>query len=203
MPALEALQDRFSACNTQTFGISIDSVYCHAYWAASLGGVTYPLLSDFNPKGAVADSFGLYLSAAGITDRATVIIDANGVVQHVSSVTPAGKRDIAALAELCEGVDKAYGKPLPGSKKPAGVSGEMLLYVKNGCPFSRAALNARVNLHLESVIKPRFIDEDESALAALEKLTGKKQVPCLVTDGVPMHESGDIVAKLATAVTGF
>lgn len=203
MPALEALQDRFSACNTQTFGISIDSVYCHANWAVSLGGISFPLLSDFHPKGAVADSFGLYLSAAGITDRATVIIDGDGVIQHISSVTPSGKRDIAALAELCEGVDKAYAGTLGESKKAAGLSGELLLYVKNGCPFSKATLNARANLHLESNIQTRFIDEDDAALAALEGLTGKKQVPCLVIDGTPMHESADIVAKLATAVTGF
>ena len=99
---MEDLLDRFHAANTQVLGVSIDSIYCHANWAMSLGGISFPLLSDFNPKGAVADSYGLYLDEAGIDDRATVIVDATGVVRHVSSVTPSGKRDIAELAGLRE-----------------------------------------------------------------------------------------------------
>ncbi|MBW2578727.1 MAG: redoxin domain-containing protein, partial [Deltaproteobacteria bacterium] len=103
MPALDALQGRFEAAHTQVVGISIDSVYCHANWADSLGGISVPLLADFHPKGAVAEAFGLYLADNGITDRATVIIDADGVVQHISAVGPGGSRDIDELAGLAEG----------------------------------------------------------------------------------------------------
>ena len=74
-----------------------------------MGGVTFPLLADFNPKGEVAKAYGLFLEAAGITDRATVIVDKDGIVRHVSSVGPAGKREIADLAALCEGVDAEHG----------------------------------------------------------------------------------------------
>ena len=105
---MEALQDRFLAANTQVLGVSVDSTYCHANWAMSLGGVSFPLLADFHPKGEVAKAYGLYLDGAGITDRATVIIDADGVVRHVSSVGPGGKRDIAELAGLCEQLDQNY-----------------------------------------------------------------------------------------------
>ena len=48
--------------------MSIVSVYSNAAWAAALGGVSIPLLSDFHPKGAVASSMGCYLDQAGITD---------------------------------------------------------------------------------------------------------------------------------------
>ena len=77
MPALEALLNRFEAANTQPLGISVDSIFCHANWAGSIGGITFPLLADFHPKGAVADSYGLYLDPLGITDRATVIVDSS------------------------------------------------------------------------------------------------------------------------------
>ena len=36
------------------YGVSIDSVHSHANWGRELGGVSFPLLSDFEPKGAVA-----------------------------------------------------------------------------------------------------------------------------------------------------
>ncbi len=38
-------------------------------------GISYPLLADFHPRGAVADKFGVYLADKGITGRAIVIVD--------------------------------------------------------------------------------------------------------------------------------
>jgi len=67
VPETEALISRFHAAHTQVLGISVDSIFCHAGWAQSLGGISFPLLADFNPKGAVAESYGLYLKDAGIT----------------------------------------------------------------------------------------------------------------------------------------
>ena len=87
---MEALLQRFQAAHTQVLGVSIDSVYSHANWGRDLGGVSFPLLSDFEAKGAVAQRFGVYLDGPGITDRATILIDSGGVVRHASSATPAG-----------------------------------------------------------------------------------------------------------------
>lgn len=58
-----------------------------------MGGVTFPLLADFHPKGDMAKKYGVYLEDKGITDRATVIIDKNGAVRYAVSVTPAGQRN--------------------------------------------------------------------------------------------------------------
>ena len=84
MPEVEALLPRFRAAHTQVLGVSIDSVYCHANWARDLGGISFPLLADFEPKGAAASEYGLYLDSPGIDDRATVIVDVSGTVRHVS-----------------------------------------------------------------------------------------------------------------------
>jgi len=148
----------------------------------------------------VAASYGLYLEGAGITDRATVIIDAGGTVRHVSSVTPAGSRDIAELAALCEGVDREHGAGLPPFSDPAGLK-EGTLYIKSKCGFSLRALNARVNLHLEDRLRVVNISEDAAGLARLKELTGQEQVPCLVLDEKPMHESDEIVRRLAGLAT--
>jgi alkyl hydroperoxide reductase subunit AhpC len=41
-------------------------------------GIHYPLLADFQPRGAVAAKYGVYLEDKGITGRAISIIDRNG-----------------------------------------------------------------------------------------------------------------------------
>ena len=97
MPDIEKNIDAFKAEDTQVLSISVDSKYCHENWAASIGGISYPLLADFHPKGAMADQYGLFLSDKGITDRATVIIDKQGVVQYAHSVGIGGLRKAEEL----------------------------------------------------------------------------------------------------------
>jgi peroxiredoxin len=73
---------QFEQLGAQVLGISVDSVWTHDAFAKSLN-VTYPLLADFNPKGAVASAYGLYLGDKGISKRATVVIDKAGKVSWV------------------------------------------------------------------------------------------------------------------------
>ncbi len=80
MPSYEADLGRFEGADTQVLGISVDSIPSHVAWAKSLGGITYPLLSDFEPKGAVAKAYGAYRGADGITERALFVIDKSGTI---------------------------------------------------------------------------------------------------------------------------
>src|SRR5215813_7763382 len=82
MPSYEADLSRFEGADTQVLGISVDSTPSHVAWAKSLGGITYPLLSDFEPKGAVAKSYGAYRLADGIAERALFVIDKEGKVAY-------------------------------------------------------------------------------------------------------------------------
>jgi hypothetical protein len=198
---LEALLPRFRAAHTQVLGVSVDSVYCHANWARDLGGISFPLLSDFEPKGAVAKSYGLYLEGPGITDRATVIIDSSGVVRYAESVTPAGVRDIEALAAQCEKIDKPASGQTVDFEEPPGVPEGCVLYVKSQCGFSRATLLARENLHLAGQIQVRNVSEDPQAERDLEKAVGKTQAPCLIIEGKPILESDEIIKRLVDCAT--
>ncbi len=81
-------------------GVSVDSKFSHKAWADSFGGIRFPLLSDFHPKGAMAKAYGLYLEDAGITDRATVLVGKDGTVLWSESVTPQGARDPNQLLEV-------------------------------------------------------------------------------------------------------
>jgi mycoredoxin-dependent peroxiredoxin len=74
---------QFEGLNAQILGISVDSAWTHKAFAEKLG-IQYPLLADFHPKGAVSGKYGLYLQDKGITNRATVIIDKDGIVRYVN-----------------------------------------------------------------------------------------------------------------------
>ncbi len=83
MPSYEADKERFEAYDTQVLGISVDSIPSHVAWAKSLGGISYPLLADFNPKGEVAKSYGAWRDADGITERALFIVDKEGKIAYI------------------------------------------------------------------------------------------------------------------------
>jgi glutaredoxin len=68
--------------NTQVLGISVDSADCLRAWAESLGGVTYPLLSDFWPHGKVAELYGV-LREEGYSERALFVVDKRGIIRYV------------------------------------------------------------------------------------------------------------------------
>jgi len=70
---------RFAQLDAQILGISVDSAWSHKAFAEKMG-ITYPLLADFQPRGAAADKFGVYLADKGITGRAIAIIGRDGKV---------------------------------------------------------------------------------------------------------------------------
>jgi alkyl hydroperoxide reductase subunit AhpC len=95
--------DQFKAADTQVLGVSIDSKFSHDNWAKSLGGISYPLLEDYHPKGSMATSYGTYLENKGFAARSTVIVDKQGFVRY--SVMANGERDISTLLAECQKVN--------------------------------------------------------------------------------------------------
>jgi glutaredoxin len=82
MPSYELDLQKFEGYNTQVLGISVDHGPCLKAWAESLGGISYPLLSDFWPHGAVAQKYGV-LRVEGYAERALFIVDKQGIVRYV------------------------------------------------------------------------------------------------------------------------
>lgn len=79
-------------------GISVDSVHSHRAFADELGGLTFPLLADFHPKGEVIQNYGLWRKDKGTSRRAIVIVDRAGLVRHVEVITK-GPSDVEAVLE--------------------------------------------------------------------------------------------------------
>ena len=75
----EALED-FRAQGATLYGVSTDASYSQTAFREKLG-VSIEQLSDFEPKGAMSKAFGAYFEPAGMTNRALVITDPDGVVR--------------------------------------------------------------------------------------------------------------------------
>ena len=80
MKAYQADIAKFEATDTQIFGISVDSVPANKEFANKIG-VTFPLLSDF--KRTVVKQYGVFNEEGGYGNRATFVIDKDGLIQHI------------------------------------------------------------------------------------------------------------------------
>jgi peroxiredoxin (alkyl hydroperoxide reductase subunit C) len=73
---------QIEAMGAVLLGISVDSSWTHRAFREKLG-LTFALLSDFEPKGAVTRSYGAYLEGAGHGNRSLVLVDREGRVRWV------------------------------------------------------------------------------------------------------------------------
>ncbi len=78
----------FEAYDSQLLGISVDSVHSHRAYAEQRN-LQFPLLSDFEPKGAVARSYGIYNPEKGNSRRSLFVIDGDGIIRW-SYLAPGG-----------------------------------------------------------------------------------------------------------------
>lgn len=100
MKSLEKNKEVFDSLNTTAVGISCDTVPSKKAWAKSLGIESTRLLSDFWPHGKVAETYGIFRSKYGTSERANIIIDQNQKVAFVK-VYPVGQLpDIKEVIEV-------------------------------------------------------------------------------------------------------
>src|SRR4030095_14807597 len=59
MALYNEMLDEFRRFQAELFGISVDGAWCHAAYAKQ-NKLRFPLLADFEPKGAVASAYGVY-----------------------------------------------------------------------------------------------------------------------------------------------
>jgi peroxiredoxin len=93
----------FHRYGAQLVGISVDGVWCHAAFARDRK-LHFPLLADFEPKGAVARAYGAYRDHEGVTERALFVLDKDGVIRWSYSspigVNPGADGILEALEAL-------------------------------------------------------------------------------------------------------
>jgi len=103
MALYNEMLSEFKHFNAELLGISVDGAWCHAAFSRDRK-LHFPLLADFEPKGAVARLYGVYRQGEGICERALFVIDAAGVIywSYVSpvGVNPGAEGILSALEEL-------------------------------------------------------------------------------------------------------
>ena len=96
-------QAAFVSDDVQVLGISCDSSAAQKVFADQ-EGLTYPLLADYWPHGAVAQTYGAFNDQLGFAIRGSFVIDKAGVVRWAVLNGPGEARNaddyVGALAEL-------------------------------------------------------------------------------------------------------
>jgi len=97
------LLGEFDRHDAVVLGVSVDSVWCHAAFVAARN-LPFTLLSDFEPKGAVARRYGVYNGERGYCHRALFVIDRTGVIRWRQAFplleNPGADGILSALEEL-------------------------------------------------------------------------------------------------------
>jgi peroxiredoxin len=93
----------FRKLNAEPLGISVDGVWCHVAFAKDRN-LHFPLLADFEPKGAVAKAYRAYRQQDGTAERALFVIDEQGIIRwsYLSPIglNPGADGVLSALEEL-------------------------------------------------------------------------------------------------------
>jgi arsenate reductase-like glutaredoxin family protein len=145
MPSYELDLYKFEGYDTQVLGISVDHIPCLQAWAESLGGISYPLLSDFWPHGAVAEKYGVLIKEEGKSERALFVVDKKGIIQYVDvhdiDDQPDNEEIFNVLRRLepdaiiAERKEAAETEPAVAAAGPKSV----ILYCRPGCIDCRLA----------------------------------------------------------------
>jgi glutaredoxin len=144
-------------------GVSVDHIPCLQAWADSLGGISYPLLSDFWPHGQVADLYGV-LRPVGSSERAIFIIDKDGYLRY-QCVYPIDQQpsNLEIFRELGLISPTTQAAPPVQISAASAPSSGIILYCTSWCPDCRRARNWLRTHNLEYT--EIDIDQDPDASA--------------------------------------
>ena len=99
----------FHRFKANLLGISVDGAWCHSAFAKDRK-LHFPLLADFEPKGAVAHTYGAYRPQDGVSERALFVIDSGGTIRW-SYLSPIGVNPGAdGILAALENLDSRTGK---------------------------------------------------------------------------------------------
>ena len=71
-----------------------------------MGGLPYPELSDFHPKGDATKAYGLWNEERGASNRAVIIVDKEGVVRFRETYQPGVLPDPSTIIEVVQGLNR-------------------------------------------------------------------------------------------------
>lgn len=88
MSGFRANYDEFKKLNVEILQISADPLPSLKAWAEQLGGIPFPLLSDYWPHGAIGKAYGVFNDERGMDKRSAFLLDAQGVIRYAKVYEP-------------------------------------------------------------------------------------------------------------------
>jgi len=88
VPEYQKVIEKFDEFDCQLLCLSVDSIPSLMAWARSLGGLSFPIMSDFWPHGEVSMMYG-NLNGKGYANRTVFLIDKKGVIRWIERLDPA------------------------------------------------------------------------------------------------------------------
>ncbi|KOP65430.1 alkyl hydroperoxide reductase subunit C [Paenibacillus solani] len=118
---LEDLQDQYATLKdlgVEVYSVSTDSHFVHKAWhdsSEAIGKVTYIMIGD--PSHTISRNFDVLIEADGMANRATFIIDPDGIIQTVEITADGIGRDASTLIDKIKAAQ--YVRNHPGEVCPA------------------------------------------------------------------------------------
>ena len=95
-PGYNIARDLIEKHDAILLGITVDNVPTLYAWTKEMGGLWFPVLSDFWPHGSVAERYGIFRSD-GVSERALFVIDKKGIIRYIDVHDINTRPDLDAL----------------------------------------------------------------------------------------------------------
>ncbi len=102
----------------EVYSVSTDTHFVHKAWheaSDTIGKITYPMIGD--PSGAITNNFDVMRPGVGLAERATFVIDPDGVIQILEISCEGVGRNAAELIRKIKAAQ--YVRSHPGEVCPA------------------------------------------------------------------------------------
>ena len=110
--------EELKALGVEVYSVSTDTHFVHKAWheaSDTIGKITYPMIGD--PSGAITNNFDVMRPGQGVAERATFVIDPDGIIQILEISCEGVGRNAAELIRKIKAAQ--YVRNHPGEVCPA------------------------------------------------------------------------------------
>lgn len=104
---MEAFIADIEGLNSQVLAVSCDPVSSKEAWGKWLGGISFPLVADFWPHGEMTQAYGVFNFEFGRPDRATFIVDKQGIIRWIKMFKPGELPDTVQMLDALREIENS------------------------------------------------------------------------------------------------
>jgi peroxiredoxin/protein-disulfide isomerase len=104
-PEYSEMETQFDHYDTTLIGITVDNIPTLYSWTGTMGNLWFKVASDFYPHGKTASAYGI-LRSSGVSERAVILVDKQGIVRYVEVHDINSKPDFADLKKALDALSE-------------------------------------------------------------------------------------------------